>query len=156
MTNNQIQYAMHLENVKHNRAQEATESRKAGASEVSARASASQAATAAKRLGEDSRHNLQSEAINWFTARSSDATNRQQATAATMRGQASLESSRAALEQSRVAAMNAQTKLAELAEAARHAGKTEELQKLELALDAIKQASSMAGDLAGILGGLLS
>lgn len=66
MTANQINFARHKEDSRHNRATEEAKLRDIAIGERQAYASELQAQTAAKRQLEDVRHNTESERINWF------------------------------------------------------------------------------------------
>lgn len=71
MTKNQIEYAKHREDARHNRVTEQQKLRDQAIGLISANAAKSQADTAVLRQAEDARHNQQTEAINWWTNRSS-------------------------------------------------------------------------------------
>lgn len=106
MTPTQVQYAQHLENVKHNRADESIRSRQASAQEL-------QASVASSGLGETRRHNQAQEMVNWFTATHQAEAQGKQADAAMQ--QAGAATSRAVSEQQRVGVLQQQAN-----ETARH------------------------------------
>lgn len=67
MTANQINFAKHKEDSRHNRATEEAKLRDIAIGERQAYASEMQARTASQRQAEDARHNRESERINWFS-----------------------------------------------------------------------------------------
>lgn len=67
MTANQINYARHKEDVRHNRQTELQKDRDLAIGERQAVASELQASTAARRQLEDARHNQETERVNWFS-----------------------------------------------------------------------------------------
>lgn len=68
MTANQIAYAKHLEDSRHNRIQEKHEHYSTRTARIGAMAQQSQATTAALRQSEDARHNQETERVNWWAA----------------------------------------------------------------------------------------
>lgn len=68
MTANQIAYARHREDARHNRMTERAGFAQAKASMLQAQAAGTQAAAAKLRQSEELRHNQQTEAINWFVS----------------------------------------------------------------------------------------
>lgn len=67
MTSNQIKFAQHKEDVRHNLVSERQKVRDQEIGLITAEAARSQAATAAARQKEDYRHNIQTENINWWS-----------------------------------------------------------------------------------------
>lgn len=68
MTANQIAYAKHLEDQRHNLVQEKHEHYSTRTARMAARAQRSQAGTAAARQREEARHNIEGERVNWWNA----------------------------------------------------------------------------------------
>lgn len=68
MTYNQIEYAKHQESQRHNRVVEAQGERDVASRAMTAQAAQTQATVADRRQQEDSRHNRETEMINWFSA----------------------------------------------------------------------------------------
>lgn len=68
MTYNQIEYAKHQESKRHNQVVEAQGERDVSSRAITARAAETQAQVADRRQQEDSRHNRETEMINWFSA----------------------------------------------------------------------------------------
>lgn len=97
MTSNQIEFAKHKENVRHNRFTE-TESKRHNVQEEG---------IGWGNLGELSRHNRETESINWFSAANL-------ATYQNTMGQAALEQAGSARSQAQTASVNAQTRKQEL------------------------------------------
>lgn len=97
MTSNQIEFAKHKENQRHNRFTE-TESKRHNVQEEG---------IGWGNLGELSRHNRETESINWFSAANL-------ATYQDRTGRAALEQAGAARSQAETAAINAQTRKGEL------------------------------------------
>lgn len=97
MTSNQIEFAKHRENQRHNRFTE-TESKRHNVQEEG---------IGWGNLGELSRHNRETESINWFSAANL-------ATYQNVMGKAALEQAGAARSQAQTAAVNAQTRKREL------------------------------------------
>lgn len=68
MTYNQIEYAKHQESRRHNQVVEAQGERDVASRAITAQAAQTQATVADRRQQEDSRHNRETEMINWFSA----------------------------------------------------------------------------------------
>lgn len=120
MTAQQIAYAKHREERRHNIATERLGRKQAAIAKQQADASTSQASTAAARQGEDSRHNYEQELINWFATRNLASLQQAQGQALLRQAGAAERQAGASESQARTAALNAQTRVSELGETIAH------------------------------------
>lgn len=113
MTANQIEYAKHLETIRHNVETEAQGRADVASRQATAQAAVSQAATAERSQQETARHNLVAEAVSQFSAQHT-------ALYQDRTGRASLQQAQAASTTAAANMLNAQTRQAELSESIRH------------------------------------